>query len=123
MRKAHKLVAQTLAATKFACAPLVTVAARPATAAQQASMAAAAAVDMSMAASGATTDGSASGPAEAAAGAAPLPPQGVQGVAEALLSRVRPRLPAAGSDPFLFYVDHCFAIKGQGTILTGEWMS
>lgn len=24
------------------------------------------------------------------------------------------------SKPFLFAVDHCFAIKGKGTVLTGE---
>jgi selenocysteine-specific elongation factor len=26
---------------------------------------------------------------------------------------------AAAARPFLFSVDHCFALKGQGTILTG----
>lgn len=78
--------------------------------------------------------------ADAAASAAPgLAPVGIQQLVETLLGRVRlrPGAAATGSgsggggsvatapgkaqpaEPFLFYIDHCFAIRGQGTVLTG----
>lgn len=54
--------------------------------------------------------------AEAAA-AAPAA-AGVQELVQALAAAVRVR--EEGSEaPFLFYIDHCFAIRGQGTVLTG----
>eukprot|EP00887_Chlorella_sp_A99_P002875 scaffold6.g2875.t1 len=100
LKKAQKLVAQTLAATKFAGAPQVTVAARPAAPAPG---------DEGRQAAGA-------GALDSGAAAEP----GAQGVdALTLLSRVRLRPGPAGADSFLFYIDHCFAIKGQGTVLTG----
>lgn len=67
-------------------------------------------------------------------GAATAPPAvGVQQLIDTLLERVqlRPGMAATGTgngagggpaakEPFLFYMDHCFAIKGQGTVLTGR---
>jgi hypothetical protein len=41
---------------------------------------------------------------------------------QALLSRVLVR-ERGSSAPFLFYIDHCFAIKGQGTVVTGGCLS
>lgn len=38
---------------------------------------------------------------------------------QALLQSVQLRNSPSTTAPFLFYVDHCFAIRGQGTILTG----
>ena len=69
-------------------------------------------------------------------GAPAQPPMGVQQLVDTLLERVR--LPTGDScntssgsssssksgqakaEPFLFYIDHCFAIKGQGTVMTGR---
>lgn len=45
--------------------------------------------------------------------------EGVDALRAALLAAARPRPRAAPGAPFLMYVDHCFAIKGQGTVLTG----
>ena len=44
---------------------------------------------------------------------------GVQGLVAALASSAR-LAPPNDDIHFLFYIDHCFGIKGQGTILTGE---
>lgn len=105
-RKAQKLVAATLDNTKFRGCPIVPVAVRPAASSASAE-----------------PTGDAAG---AAAGAAPV---GVQQLVETLLQRLRLQQGAelacsgdAGSTPksFLFYIDHCFAIKGQGTVMTGE---
>ncbi|GAB4820810.1 hypothetical protein N2152v2_007856 [Parachlorella kessleri] len=43
---------------------------------------------------------------------------GVAELSNVLLSRVVV-LERSSTLPFLFYIDHCFAIKGQGTVLTG----
>ena len=48
-------------------------------------------------------------------------PAGIQDLVRVLLDRVRVRAAPDSSAPFLFYIDHCFAIKGQGTVLTGGW--
>lgn len=46
------------------------------------------------------------------------PAEGMAALVEALLAHVQ--LPAAASAaPFLCAVDHCFAVRGQGTVLTG----
>jgi selenocysteine-specific elongation factor len=48
--------------------------------------------------------------------------EGVQGVEElkaTLTSMVPPEIRPPSSKPFLFAIDHCFPIKGQGTVLTG----
>ena len=90
------------------------------------------------------------GGGEGGEGAAP--PVGVQALVDALLDRVRlpagaaPAGPGGGSGsggtgaaaaagreppskqppspgvPFLFYIDHCYAITGQGTVMTGGWV-
>ncbi|KAI3436710.1 hypothetical protein D9Q98_006125 [Chlorella vulgaris] len=114
-RKAQKLVGATLAATKFAGCPIVPVAARPGT------------PDSADASQGGQAD-----------------PVGVRQLVDTLLERVQLRAEGDGSSrgsggqpgaaassqqqqqlqqqPFLFYIDHCFAIKGQGTVLTGTVM-
>ncbi len=58
--------------------------------------------------------------AVAAAAAAAAPPEGVDALRAALLAMVpaQPR-PDDAARPLLFAVDHCFPIKGQGTVLTG----
>jgi translation elongation factor EF-Tu-like GTPase len=40
-------------------------------------------------------------------------------VLQSLLLRMAPQQPRPATGDFLFAVDHCFAIKGQGTVLTG----
>ena len=92
-------MAQTLQATRFAGCPIVPLAARP----------------------GAGGGGGSGDEAGSGAGE----PQGLPQLLEALLQRVRVPGTAgpAGKevrDPFLFYIDHCFPIKGQGTVMTGE---
>jgi selenocysteine-specific elongation factor len=51
------------------------------------------------------------------------PPIGVETLVDALENLV----PAGGrsfpTGPFLFAVDHCFGVKGQGTVLTGTVLS
>jgi len=64
-----------------------------------------------------------------AAPRAPLPPgdndDGIAQLKAALLARidvaeiVAQRARSAAADPFLMYVDHCFSIKGTGTVVTG----
>ncbi|KAI8468590.1 MAG: SelEFm [Monoraphidium minutum] len=44
--------------------------------------------------------------------------EGVDELKAVLLGMAAPRAAAVGA-PFLFAVDHCFAVKGQGTVLTG----
>ncbi|MDP2437227.1 MAG: GTP-binding protein, partial [archaeon] len=48
---------------------------------------------------------------------------GLQELMGLLLSRVKVRAPPLPGDPFVLMVDHCFAIKGHGTILTGTVLS
>lgn len=43
---------------------------------------------------------------------------GIPELVETLVGRVRVRKKGA-SAPFLFHIDHCFGIRGQGTVLTG----
>ena len=45
-------------------------------------------------------------------------PVGVDQLMQELAARLPPR-PRSPDGPFLFAVDHCFAIRGQGTVLTG----
>lgn len=35
------------------------------------------------------------------------------------IMRIAPAQPRQAAGPFLFAVDHCFGIRGQGTVLTG----
>lgn len=47
---------------------------------------------------------------------------GIEGVIKALINMV-PAQPRPIKGPFLFSVDHCFALKGQGSVLTGTVLS
>lgn len=125
-RKAQKLVGATLAATRFAGCPVVPVAARPGAGSSDAGAQGAGGTVGGGGTQGNDSTGSA-GPSSA--------PVGMQQLIETLLERVRLRpgaAPAIGNgstaaaagrvqpvERFLFYVDHCFAIRGQGTVLTG----
>ncbi len=51
-------------------------------------------------------------------GQADAAPLGIEDLKSALVGLV-PAVPRPVSGPFLFAVDHCFPIKGQGTVLTG----
>ena len=54
------------------------------------------------------------------------PPVGVDALVERLMTRVErahARRERRKKDAFLFAVDHCFPIKGQGTVLTGTVLS
>ena len=53
---------------------------------------------------------------------APVQPQGIQEVIQEIVKRV-PAQPAPATGPFKFSLDHCFAIRGQGTVLTGTVLS
>jgi selenocysteine-specific elongation factor len=52
------------------------------------------------------------------AGENEAPAEGLDELTAQLLLRV-PIKPRSVEGPFLFAVDHCFPIKGQGTVLTG----
>ena len=39
------------------------------------------------------------------------------------LARMVPASPRQAKGSFLFAVDHCFALRGQGTVLTGTVLS
>ncbi len=43
---------------------------------------------------------------------------GIDQLMQELAARLPPR-PRSADGPFLFAIDHCFAIRGQGTVLTG----
>ena len=43
----------------------------------------------------------------------------MEALVDAILERVEPRRYDEPTTPLLFAVDHCFSIRGQGTILTG----
>ncbi len=99
IRKAKKLVAATLAATKFAKCPMVAVSA--------------------------LHSSSSTSPSSSSEGQA-----GLEDLQQTLLDSItlRPPIdstttttksPSKQTQPFLFFIDHCFAIKGQGTVLTG----
>lgn len=47
---------------------------------------------------------------------------GIQELIQEIVKCV-PVQPAAPSGPFKFAIDHCFAIRGQGTVLTGTVLS
>jgi len=49
----------------------------------------------------------------------PAPPEGIDELKTAIQSSIKTRGSSNLAPPFLFYVDHCFAVKGQGTVLTG----
>jgi selenocysteine-specific elongation factor len=67
--------------------------------------------------------------APTAADNSPLAPIGIAELVKGMVSLVRPQSPASdrnhnppaprGGVPFLMYIDHCFAVKGHGTVLTG----
>jgi translation elongation factor EF-Tu-like GTPase len=48
--------------------------------------------------------------------------EGVEAIIEELV-RLVPAEPRPAKGPFLFSVDHCFALRGQGTVLTGTVLS
>lgn len=58
------------------------------------------------------------------AGTADTPGQilGIDNLIQEIVKCV-PVQPAAPSGPFKFAIDHCFAIRGQGTVLTGTALS
>ncbi|KIZ07588.1 Selenocysteine-specific elongation factor [Monoraphidium neglectum] len=91
IKKAQKRLGAAFASTRFAGAPMVPVCARP---------------------------GACAGADGAAAGGAAAGAEGIEELKGALLGMAAPRAAAAGA-PLLFAVDHCFAIRGQGTVLTG----
>lgn len=113
----------TLAATRFAGCPVVPVAARPG------------AGSSAQGAGGIVGGGGNQGNDSTGSAGPSSAPVGMEQLIETLLERVRLRPGAAptignGIPPaaagrvqpverFLFYVDHCFAIRGQGTVLTG----
>ena len=51
------------------------------------------------------------------------PPEGMSAVMSSLTSRVTEGMLRKKGGNFLFAVDHCFPIKGQGTVLTGTVLS
>ena len=105
VKRAKRKLAAALAATRFAGAPMVAVCARPASAAAAA------------AAAGGDEGGGSGGESGGNSGASGL--QGIEELRAALLALAEPRAPEAAGAPLLFAVDHCFAARGQGTVLTG----
>lgn len=102
IKKAQKRLAAVFASTRFAGAPMVPLCARPASTGSGSGGAGA---------GGMTNDDG--GRCAEAAGA-----EGVEKLREVLVGMAAPRAAAEGA-PLLFAVDHCFMIRGQGTVLTG----
>jgi selenocysteine-specific elongation factor len=48
---------------------------------------------------------------------------GLQALVEELIQAIPQRARPPPTGPFLFSVDHCFPVKGQGTVLTGTALS
>jgi len=118
IKKAQRRLAGVFASTRFAGAPMVPVCARPgggsgSSIAGGSGGGAAAGVEGSS-----SGGGGIAAPADRASAAGTGAAEGIQELQEKLLSMASARTPDA-SAPFLFAVDHCFAIKGQGTVLTG----
>ena len=127
---------QTLATTKFADSPMVGVAARPGGGLLESQIKDLALVDKSTAEEGGDgEEGGAGGAGDAgdagdaggaggegggaAAGGAP---EGIEDLLATLRASIR--VPERNPDgPLLFAIDHCFPIKGQGTVLTGTVLS
>jgi selenocysteine-specific elongation factor len=127
IKKAQKRLAAVFASTRFAGAPMVPVCGRPGGAAAEGTAEPAEAAASSSSSSGGAAGsggkqggGNSSDPSSSAASssAATAAAQGIEELRSTLLRMAAPRV-ADGSAPFLFAVDHCFAIKGQGTVLTG----
>ena len=95
VQKAKKRLAAVLATTRFAGAPMVATCARPSSGG----------------------GGGGGGGGDAAAGAGAL--DGIDDLKATLLEVAEPRDAAAAASPLLFAFDHCFSVKGQGTVLTG----
>ena len=105
-------IQKTLSTTKFADAPMVGVAARPGGNPDDAAAAAAAAEEAAMDGEAVTTPPSSSSTA----------PVGINELLSLISQRVT--LPQRDPDgPLLFAIDHCFPIKGQGTVMTGTVLS
>lgn len=98
IKKAKRRLAAALEATRFAGAPMVAVCARPGAGAGDAAAASA-------------------GGQEEAGGLI-----GIEELRAALVDAAEPRDPPDPSAPFLFAADHCFGLRGQGTVLTGTVM-
>eukprot|EP00197_Chlamydomonas_leiostraca_P012833 CAMPEP_0202860212 /NCGR_PEP_ID=MMETSP1391-20130828/2014_1 /ASSEMBLY_ACC=CAM_ASM_000867 /TAXON_ID=1034604 /ORGANISM="Chlamydomonas leiostraca, Strain SAG 11-49" /LENGTH=406 /DNA_ID=CAMNT_0049539353 /DNA_START=60 /DNA_END=1277 /DNA_ORIENTATION=+ len=95
IKKAQKRLAQTFNATKFAGVTMVPVIAKP---------------------GGGATGGTVS---DDSGGAGSRAAEGVDALRALLVAMVPPDPRPPPSGPLLFAVDHCFPIKGQGTVLTG----
>ena len=112
LAKLQKRLTATFAATRFAGCTQVVVSARPGG-------------GDSMAAGGALPPRAAASTSHAtyltpcALFCVGLPAQGVEALVDAILDHVEPRRFDEPTVPLLFAVDHCFSIRGQGTILTG----
>ncbi|KAG1676850.1 hypothetical protein FOA52_010359 [Chlamydomonas sp. UWO 241] len=47
------------------------------------------------------------------------PPEGIDALKSLLVASVPPTLRTVSAAPFLMAIDHCFMVKGQGTVMTG----
>ena len=109
--RAIQRVRKVLAPTKFSQAPIIVLSAAPGGAGKLGAAAPLSAV------TGLTIGGGGGG--EGGDGLAKEPLSNVRELVEALLSTVEIPNRQETSNPFLFAIDHCFPIKGQGTVLTG----
>jgi len=48
-----------------------------------------------------------------------VPPSGIETLIQTILENLELPERRVKDQPFLFSIDHCFQIKGQGTVLTG----
>jgi selenocysteine-specific elongation factor len=108
IERATQRVRKVLAPTKFNNAPIIVLSAAPGGAGKLGAAAPLSAV---------TGLGISGG--EGGDGLAKEPLSNVRGLIEALLDTVEIPVRKEMSNPFLFAIDHCFPIKGQGTVLTG----
>ena len=116
-------IRKTLAATKFADAPIIPVAARPGgTPAPSGADGERASGGAEAEAATAMSDADAAAAAEAEAAAAGGESLGLDTLVATLKAQIS--VPQRNADgPLHFAIDHCFPIKGQGTVLTGTVLS
>jgi selenocysteine-specific elongation factor len=108
-------IRKVLASTKFAAAPFIVLSAAPGGGGK---MGAAAPLPSAGAPGGGPAAAAGDGAASAAAPTSKKQDETVRDLVRVMRDTVAvPRRDASG--PFLFAVDHCFPIRGQGTVLTG----
>ena len=125
LEKMKARIRKTLSTTKFADAPMVAVAAHPGGGTDYADAKPPPETTGAVIGAEPAAESGAVGGASDARAACAAPTTAPEGIAELLAAlRAQIVLPQRDPDgPLLFAIDHCFPIKGQGTVVTGTVLS